>query len=291
MPARILIVDGVPAPNQELLVANGGRPQGLNYVQALSSQAASVGGIDPFILAAGDGAELPQGMALADFDGIAWTGSPSNAYNETPIIRRKIEFAREAFLSGVPCFGSCWGLQVMMVALGGRVHKNPRGPQLGFARGIRLTEAGRRHPMFEGKESDFDAICVHQDEVCAVPPGSEILAVNRQCDIQALSLRDGERSFWGVQYHPEFDLFQIAAMFKRSAARFVERGLARCEDEMHAIAADLRALHDDPQRKDIAWKYSISHDILEPETHRREFANWLRVEVGPRMARQKLAAR
>jgi len=286
LPAHILIVDGVPAANQELLVANGGRHQGVNYAEALASQAAdSVGGITSFILSAAEGAELPPGMALTDFHGIAWTGSPMNAYNDTPLIRRKIEFARAAFQSGVPCFGSCWGLQVMMVALGGAVHKNPRGPQLGFARGIQLTEAGRAHSMYEGKAEVFDAICVHQDEVCKIPDGAQVLALNRQCDIQALSYRDGERSFWGVQYHPEFDLFQISAMFKRSAARFVERGLARTEADMHAFAADLRTLHDDPTRKDVAWRYGITQDIIDVSRHRREFANWLRVEVAPRLDR------
>jgi GMP synthase (glutamine-hydrolysing) len=285
LPARILIIDGVPKVNQDLLVNNGGRPQGLNYAEALASQARdTVGGIVPHIVAAADGEELPPGVALTDFDGITWTGSPSNAYNETPLIRRKIEFAREAFLSGVPCFGSCWGLQVVSVALGGKVHPNPRGAQLGFARAIMLTEAGRHHPLYFGKHPIFDAICVHQDEVSELPDGAVVLARNRQCDVQALAIEDGERSFWGVQYHPEFDLFQIAAMFKRSAIRYVERGLARCEADMHAFAAELKALHHDHGRKDIAWRYGVTSDILDTDRHRREFANWLRVKVAPRVA-------
>ncbi len=285
MTANILIVDGAPSSSQDLLVASGGRRHGPNYGAALASQAhQSVGGVEVFVLAAADGANLPQGMALSDFDGIAWTGSPLNAYHETEAVSRQVEFARTAFQSGVPCFGSCWGLQVMMVALGGKVRLNPKGAEMGFARSILLTDAGRAHPMYDGKPSVFDALCVHQDEVCDLPPGAELLAGNSVSDVQAASLRDGGRSFWGVQYHPEYDLLQIAAMFKRSAQRFVDRGYAATLTEAEAFAADLRALHDDPARKDLAWRYGVSPDIIDADRHRREFANWLRVEVAPRLA-------
>jgi len=145
--------------------------------------------------------------------------------------------------------------------------------------------------MYAGKSQVFDALCVHRDEVHDVPPGVEVLATSGSCDIQALSLREGERSFWGVQYHPEFDLFQISAMFKRSAKRHVERGLSRTEDEVRAFAEDLRVLHDDPSRKDLAWRYGITHDILDPDRHRREFANWLRVEVSPHLERRRTRRR
>ena len=291
MTAHILIVDGAPGASQDLLVAAGGRRHGPNYAAALASQAHdSVGDVETFVLAAADGADLPQGMALSDFDGIAWTGSPLNAYHDTPEVARQIDFARTAFQSGIPCFGSCWGLQVMMVALGGKVRKNPNGVEMGVARSVLLTEAGRAHPMYAGKPTVFDALCVHQDEVCELPAGAVLLAGNAMSEVQAASLHDGERSFWGVQYHPEYDLLQIGAMFRRSVARMVERGVFATAEEAERYAADLRALHDDPARRDLAWRYGIGRDITEPDRHRVEFANWLRVEVAPRMQGAALAA-
>jgi GMP synthase (glutamine-hydrolysing) len=285
--ARILIVDGAPSASQDRLVANGGRRHGPNYAAALDSQARdSVGNVEAFVLGAADGETLPQGMSLADFDGIAWTGSPLNAYQETEAVRQQIDFARAAFQSGVPCFGSCWGLQVMMVALGGKVEKNPRGPESGIARGILLTDAGRAHPMYAGKPPVFDALCVHQDEVTDLPPGAVLLAGNRMSAVQAVSLHDGPRSFWGVQYHPEYDLLQISAMFRRNVARLVERGLFPDEESALAFTADLRALHDDRGRRDLAWRYGISEDIVDTDRHRLEFANWLRAEVAPRLGRR-----
>ena len=284
MSAHILIVDGAPSASQDLLVASGGRRHGPNYGAALASQARdSVGDVRTYVLGAADGESLPQGMALSDFDGIAWTGSPLNAYHDTPEVTRQIEFARTAFASGVPCFGSCWGLQVMMVALGGTVRLNPRGAEMGVARSILLTDAGRAHPMYAGKPAVFDALCVHQDEVDRLPDGAIRLAGNGVSDVQAVSLHEGDRSFWGVQYHPEYDLLQIAAMFKRSAKRLVDRGLMSDMPTAERFADELRALHDDPSRKDIAWRYGISADIIEPDRHRVEFANWLKTEVAPRM--------
>ena len=171
-----------------------------------------------------------------------------------------------------------------MVALGGKVRKNPKGAEMGVARSILLTEEGRAHPMYEGKAAVFDALCVHQDEVCELPEGAVLLAGNDISDVQAACLHDGARSFWGVQYHPEYDLLQIAAMFKRGASRMVERGYPANLEAAKAFAADLRALHDDPGRKDLAWRYGIGADIIDANRHRREFANWLRVEVAPRVA-------
>ena len=48
--------------------------------------------MDCFILAAGDGERLPQGMALSDFHGVAWTGSPLSTYETKPAVKDQIEF-------------------------------------------------------------------------------------------------------------------------------------------------------------------------------------------------------
>lgn len=285
MKARVLVVEGSPAAGQEAIVALGGARSGENYAAALQSQAP--GGatqLDCFVLAAADGERLPQGMQLSDFHGIAWTGSPLGAYETTPAVTGQIELARAAYQSGVPCFGSCWGLQVMAVALGGKVHLNPNGYEIGIARQIRLNAAGRAHPMYSGKAAVFDAVCVHQDEVCALPPGAQILAGNEVSAIQAAVIEEGERSFWGVQYHPEFGLAQMSALFRRRAARLVKEGLARSEAEVETLAADYMALDRDRARRDLAWRYGIGQDVLDDRVHRLEFANWLTAKVLPRAA-------
>ena len=283
MTARILIVDGAPAAAQDRLVGQGASRFAENYQAALASQwPAGVGDLDCFVLAAGDGESLPQGMALTDFHGVAWTGSPFSVYQAHPAVTAQIEFARAAFRSGVPCFGSCWGLQVMTAALGGTVQQHPNGFEIGIARQISLTEAGRAHSMYQGKPAMFDALCIHQDEVCVLPHGARVLAGNAFSTIQAAEFVDGECSFWGVQYHPEFDLRQIGAILRFAGERLVQLGLARSLAEAEQIAEDYTMLGREP-RKDLAWHYGVGADVLDAGRHRREFANWLRVKVLPRV--------
>ena len=74
-----------------------------------------------------------------------------------------------------------WGLQVVVTAAGGSVRKNPKGREIGFGRGIRLTEAGRKHPMYIGKLDVFNAPTVHLDEVDMLPPGSTASMICGNC--------------------------------------------------------------------------------------------------------------
>jgi GMP synthase (glutamine-hydrolysing) len=45
------------------------------------------------------------------------------------------------------------------------------------------------------------------------------------------------------------------------------------------FAADLRALHANPARKDLAWLYGIDTEVLDPAHRRRELRQWLEVQV------------
>ena len=258
--------------------AVGGRTNEVLFTEALQSQDQSV---KTFTLNVVDGERLPQGMALTDFDGVVITGSPLSAYEDAPGVRRQIEVARAVFEAGVPTFGSCWGLQLMTAALGGTVRLNPRGREIGFARSIALNDAGRAHAMYRDKPTAFAAFCSHQDEVQALPEGGTVLASNAVSAIQAAEICRGDSCFWGVQYHPEFDFGILAALIDKRADRHIAEGLARAPDDVAAIVADLRALRDDPARKDLAWRYGLEADVLDSTLRRAEFGNWLATKVRP----------
>ena len=132
-----------------------------------------------------------------------------------PQVTRQIELARAVLEAGTPVFGSCWGLQVLTVAAGGVVRKNPKGREIGFGRRIKLTEAGRKHPMYVGKPEVFNAPTVHLDEVETVAPGTTVLATNEVSDVQSAEIRCNGAVAWGVQYHPEYPLREIAAIVRR----------------------------------------------------------------------------
>jgi hypothetical protein len=105
----------------------------------------------------------------------------------------------------------------------------------------------------------------------------ERLAQNELCSIQALTaeLPSGSLLF-GTQYHPEFTLAVAAGLIEMRAASLVAEGFGRDCAELVAMARDFRALHAEPERRDLAWRYGIGSEILDPVRRTAEIGNWLR---------------
>ena len=193
-------------------------------------------------------------------------------------MERQIDLAKAVFAAGVPCFGSCWGLQVGVTAAGGSVVRNPRGREFGFARRITLTAQGRDHAMFHGKPEVFEACTVHVDTVESLPPGSTPLAHN-DMGLQAAEIKLKKGTFWGVQYHPEYSCAEIAAMARRYADVLIRDGLVKDQAELDALAADLVALNDKPDDARLAWRFGVGPSITDPGIKLAELRNWLEKQV------------
>ena len=276
MKAHILVVEGNAAADTAKMVRLGGRAYAESYARLLESLAPGVS--CSIVHPAENGPDcLPAGKALSDFDGIAWTGSALSCYMDLPEVNNQLRLAEKAFASGTPVFGSCWGLQVMAVALGGGVRKNPKGREIYVGKKITLTKAGVDHPMYEGKGACFDALSVHGDEVETLPAGTVVLAGNGMSHVQAAAIEEGGNSFWGVQYHPEFDFGTMAIVLRRLAAQLVEEGIFDNRPQVEARAENLRRIESDPQCAPRGSELSPS--ISESAVRRRELSNWLRVKV------------
>ena len=213
--------------------------------------------------------------SLEAYDGVVVTGSSLTIHLGEPESLRQVEFARAVFAQGLPMFGSCWGLQLAVVAAGGEVRANPRGREVAFARKVTLTDAGRAHPLHAGRSLAFDAPAIHADEVATLPPGAVVTASNAMSEVQAAEIRAGASLVWAVQYHPEYSLADVAALIRRYGRRLVDDGLFAALDDLEAYARDLLALADDPSRRDLAWRLDIGAELLAPAARRREIANWL----------------
>jgi GMP synthase (glutamine-hydrolysing) len=285
--ARILIFDGAPGKSQRAIAAHGGPTNTQMFETALSQHQQD---LEYFSLNVADDEHLPQGLAISDFDGVVITGSPLSVYKQVPAVVRQIDLAREVFASGVPTYGSCWGMQLITAALGGVVRLNPQGREIGIARNITLNDGGRAHVLFAGKANAFDALCSHKDEVETLPLGATVLAFNGVSEIQAMEIARGGSSFLGVQYHPEHTFATTAAIIEARIERLVEEGFGRSVGDLRAVIADLRALEADPARRDIAWRLGLDKHVLDPILRTAEFGNWLRAKVLPRRAERLAAA-
>lgn len=220
--------------------------------------------------------ELPADAALAGYDGIAWTGSSLTIHHsDDPRVARQIALARAAFDAGVPSFGSCWAAQLSVVAAGGRCAKSPRGREFGVARAIVLSEAGRAHPLFAGKPGRFDAFTSHEDEVVVLPVEASLLASNAWSRVQAVSVEHAAGRFWAVQYHPEYDLHEVAALCRLRRDELVAQGCFADSAAAEAWTEDAEALHLDPDDAVLRERLTVSTDLLDPELRTREVANWL----------------
>ena len=284
MTLRLLVVEGNVRAGREAYRAGYGRTASESYVATLASLAPEAE--FDICLAADADAALPSGATLGDYDGVFITGSSLNLYDGGPAIERQVVLARAVSAVGTPMFGSCWGLQLAAAAAGGEVVKNPRGREIGIARDIRLTEAGKDHPLLTGRSKPFDAICSHLDCVAAVPSGSRVLASNAMSEVQAIEVAMNGSIFWGVQYHPEFSLAEIAAIVKRGAAALAAERVYADEETALAYADGLATLDRDPSRRDLAERFEIGPDILDPSRRQLELVNFLDRQARARRSRR-----
>jgi GMP synthase (glutamine-hydrolysing) len=228
---------------------------------------------------------LPPGRALADYDGVVWTGSSLTIYHDDdPRVRRQIELARAVFEGGIPSFGSCWAVQLSVVALGGRCAPNPKGREFGISRRIALTAEGRRHPMYRGKQAVFDAFTSHADEVTVLPSTGQLLASNDFSRVQAVAVEQ-RGVFWAVQYHPEYNLHEVARLSVFRMDELIRQGTFRDRDDGEKFVEQLETLHRDPTRADIREALGIDPALLDEAQRTLEARNWIDCLVKPRLRR------
>lgn len=270
---RLLVAESETPDARETRRATVGRSSGETYLDVLGRL--SPGAVCDRVFPADADAALAEGTSLADYDAVLLSGSPLHLYEETAETRRTIAFMRAVFEAGTPSFGSCAGLQVATVAAGGSVRPNARRPEAAFARRITPTEAGRTHPLLAGRPAAYDAPSIHTDEVETLPPGAVLLAENGVTTVQAAEIRFGRGTFWGVQYHPEIGLDEVAGALRRQADGLVEAGLASTPADVEGYAAQIDALHREPERPDLAWRLGLDAQVTDERRRLTELRNFL----------------
>ena len=97
---------------------------------------------------------------------------------------------------GIPVLGICYGMQLVTLALGGRVE----GAEIGeFGRSdLTVREPGR---LLEGLPAEQTCWMSHRDTVYSPPEGFTALASSTQSPVAALE--SVERGIYGIQFHPE----------------------------------------------------------------------------------------
>ncbi|ABD27042.1 glutamine amidotransferase class-I [Novosphingobium aromaticivorans DSM 12444] len=274
---RLLLLEGNTADKRARGRELGVRSSSEIYAQAI---AAHFPRIELDVLnGADEGEAIPHDRSWADYDGFVVTGSSLHAYDREFAVTNQIALVAQAAEHGLPIFGSCWGLQIAVMAAGGEVAYNPRGREVGFARKIALNDAGRAHPMFGAKQHVFDAPCIHYDEVVRMPDGATLLASNGHSLVQAAVIPLGQSEVWAVQYHPEFDLAQLVQLYTLYAADMIAQGFFSNEAELVAYRDKIARLAQDPTDAGLAWQLGIDADVLDPRQRAAEIIAWIESRV------------
>jgi len=120
------------------------------------------------------------------------SGGPASVYEPgAPTLRT------ELLELGIPVLGICYGMQIMVQALGGRVEGAERGE---FGRTeLSLVEEGGR--LMAGLPESQQCWMSHRDCVYEAPPGFAALAASPGSPVAACE--DVDRGLYGIQFHPE----------------------------------------------------------------------------------------
>ncbi len=277
---KFIIVDGYPAESREQFGQVGMKLAGELYKDMLlkylpQADAEIVYSSDP-------GTDLPSVSDLEKYAGVLWPGCNLTVYHDHDERSVKVvDMVKRAYKAGTPQFGSCWGAQIAVYAAGGKVDVNPKGREMGIARKIFITGDGKNHPMYEGKPAAFDAFISHDDHITEMPAGATWLASNDFSRVQAVDVRHENGVFWATQYHPEYDLHEVARLIVAREEKLIKYGFFSNVKDLTQYVDDLEAIFSDPSRKDLRWKHAIDDDVLDPKVRQQEFVNWIEKVVKP----------
>ncbi|MBK7979394.1 MAG: type 1 glutamine amidotransferase [Ignavibacteriae bacterium] len=277
---HFLIIDGYPKPSrdqfEEVGMTKAGELYGKLLLQHLPNAKYDV------YYSSDPGVVLPKGDELKKYDGVLWPGCNLTVYHDhDERVTKMVDICKDAYEVGVPQFGSCWAAQIAVYAAGGEVKPNPKGREMGLARKVFLTEEGRKHPMYEGKPPVFDGFISHDDEITKLPEGGKWLASNDFTNVQAVEVKHKKGIFWAPQYHPEYDLHEIARLIIAREEKLIKQNYFASKEDLLNYAEDLEKIYSDKNRKDLRWKYGIDDDVIDDKIRQVEFVNWLNKIVIP----------
>ncbi len=287
---RFLVLDAYPAEDRKALERVGGRLGGELYCEIFRELEPGCR-VDLRMPADGE-LELPEGVDLADYDGVVWSGSTLSVHERDDVrVARTIALAERVYEVGVPSYGSCYAAQLAVVAAGGECERNPKGREFGVATDIRLSRNGARHPFFARRRSlqelgpgaDFAVFESHQDIIVRLPQTAKVLASNELAPVQAVEVSSRRGTFWAVQYHPEWSFAELAAVLDVR----MSKGAAAGDENREALtlARDEFLRLESVAGQGVRPGGELADELVRPELRWAEARSWLDAVVIPRAGR------
>jgi len=140
-----------------------------------------------------------------DYHGMFIGGSSSATVlqpEKYTFIRPCVNLIHYCIRESLPVFASCFGHQLVAVALGAKVHRD-NGEN--FEKGtlpIQLTPKAEDDILFHDMPDEFLAVSVHREYTTEVPQGCNLIGFT---DVCTHSFKVKNKPFWTSQFHPEVD--------------------------------------------------------------------------------------
>jgi len=177
-----------------------------------------------------DSVYVPGGDNLPDPDNyshVIITGCEGSINDMPDWADNEAAWLKEVIEAGSAVLGSCWGHQLIAVALAGpKAVRRAARPEFGWVE-VQVNDSGGLFP-----HAQLQTFTSHFDEVVAeCHPEMRILATGTNCEVQAA--RWGRRPVWGIQPHPEIAPDRGREFLVRSiekwpdSAEYLKAGLAK----------------------------------------------------------------
>lgn len=173
---------------------------------------------------------------VQDFTHIILTGSEASILQRERWAVEEVGLIKRAAEEGVSLLGSCYGHQMLAVALAGPRHvRRCPEPEIGW---IAIDIPGK--DGFLGRERRAFCFSSHLDEVTELPDDFHILASSDRCGVQALRFRT--ESIWGLQIHPEIDIAE-AKWYLERRVEFAHEPLSLFQAALNSQPRDSGIIH------------------------------------------------
>ena len=159
---------------------------------------------------------------IENYHGIIFTGGAMRLNDMTNEIKKHIKFASNCFKYENKILAICWGLQICSVAAGGKVAPGKNGAHIGIATDIEINQDGQKNSIYKNKKFKFTSPAFNYDEVCEIPQGATLLSSDKVNKVMGLYFTSGKSLIWGLQYHPDYEYWQMISLSSARKDRIIQ---------------------------------------------------------------------
>jgi GMP synthase (glutamine-hydrolysing) len=126
---------------------------------------------------------------------------------------------RYCYDKNIPVLASCFGFQIAIEELGGKVVHDKDNMEMGIYQ-IQLTEDAKKDPLMHDYPEYFWAVSGHKERAATIPHNCIHLASSHLCPYHIITFKD--KPIYGFQFHPEVDRKDLVTRITRYRERYLD---------------------------------------------------------------------